>query len=331
MVLNIKKTLTVFSVMSCFATASLFGEVSNAKTNTPYAVPPAKNPSSEDSMNFYIGASYTYWAPYQENTAVASSVGSATIVGGVIVPAFTAQSGFKVCLGANTTHDGWMVGLNYAWFNNQPSLKTATVVTTPYTSFFPSAADELYVAFETQFQNQFNRIDAQLDRQFYAGHYFAFRPWLGLLAAWDQQYIHIHQTTTLDDIEVVSEHQNWWGIGPYAGGEGSFYFTDDFSGYISSGLAMLLSNHKVTSGALNVDANHVTTGVLSNMYVEYNNMEPMLEASLGVRWNGTWPNWGLCIDLAWETQTYFSHANINEVAAGSYSMQGLTLGAKVSF
>ena len=328
---KIKQALTFSSMMSCFIATTLFGDSVNNKSNTSYATPKIKNPSEESPLNYYIGAYYTYWAPYVENSAVAYADGTAIIQGSQIFPDFTAQSGFKISAGANTRHDGWVLGLNYAWFNNQPSLKTTHLSNLDYISYFPSSPTTLYNAFETQFKNQFNRIDAQLDWSFFSGQYFTFRRWLGILAAWDQESLNVYQTTTTDQIQAVNVDQNWWGIGPYTGGEGAFYFTNTFCGFISSGVGMLLTNHKVTTGSLNVDSNHVTTAVLSNMFTEYNNMEPMLEASLGVRWEETWPNWGLCIDLTWETQTYFSHIFLSQVSAGNYSMQGLTLGATISF
>ncbi len=330
---KIKNTLAVFSIMSCFTATSLYGAPANDPSNTQYAVPPAKNPYGEDSLNFYLGVYYTYWVPYQENTDVAMNLGSATVQGGVITPVITGQSGFKLSAGANTTYDGWMVRMNYAWFYNKPSLSQAPVVGSDYFSHFPIMPGTYYDSFKTQFQNQFNRIDAQLDRQFYAGNYIALRPWLGLLIAWDEEYLHVYQTTTppTPQIQEISEHQLWCGVGPYAGAEGSFYFTDEFCGFISSGVGMLLSNHQMTAGAFNVASNLTRTSVLSNMFEEFNDMEPMLEASLGIRWDGAWPNWGLCVDLSWETQTYFNHARLSQVGTGNYSMQGLTLGARVSF
>ena len=331
---KLNKFLTLFTLSSCLIATSIFAENSNDKSTAQFAVPPAKNPSGEEALNFYIGAYYTYWVPYQTNTNIAVSLGTGSVQGGAISPAMNARSGFKVSAGANTTYDDWMVRLNYAWFYNEPDLAAATLVNTFYYSLFPTsiAGDDEYYAFSSQFQNQFNRIDAQLDRQFFAGNHFVFRPWLGLLAAWDQEYLHVYQTNLDSQIEKVQTHQLWWGIGPYAGAEGSFYFTDEFCGFVSSGLAMLLSNHQITAGSFDVNSSLNPTGVVHlNAFNEYNDMEPMFEATLGLRWDANWPTWGLCIDLAWEAQTYLNHARFSAEGLGDYSMQGLTVGAKVSF
>ncbi len=323
----LKKKLALFLLTNCYMAPSLFAE---------NAVPLGTHSLEQNAPNFSISAFYTYWVPYQDVINVAITSGSATVQGGVIAPAMNGQSGFKLNACASTTHDGWMVRLNYAWFNNQPSLEEAAVASTPYISYYGLLPLPLYNAFSTCFQNQFNRIDSQLDREFFAGNYFVFRPWLGLLAAWDQEYLNIFQTTpdvvgSSNFTEEIKIHQNWWGIGPYAGCVGSYYFTNEFCGYISSGLGMLLSNHKITTTYFNTNSSVIPIGRFAGNFNEYNNMEPMLEASLGVRWEKMWTTWGLSLDLSWETQTYFSHANLTQQGTGNYSMQGLTAGLIVSF
>jgi hypothetical protein len=205
--------------------------------------------------------------------------------------------------------------------------------------------DETLVAsilgLETKFKNQFNRIDATLDRAFHAGHYLTFRPFMGLLGAWDSQNLYTNAQTDAvaiafdDDTQSYRSSQNWWGIGPYGGLESSYYFTNDWALFLSSGVSMLLSNHNVSAKSYTW-TNSTTVGAYEfNNKQNVNSVEPMLETSLGLRWDMNWPNeCALRLELAWEIQTYFAHSGLQVFPSDeltNYSMQGLTLGLRVNF
>jgi hypothetical protein len=332
---KLKKFLPLFALASCLSVTSVFADDTNTMTpKAQYSVAPAKNPGGDDALAFFIQAAYTYWVPYQEGNNIAFSGNAANAEpGNVIRPNVTGVSGFKVGIGANTMHDGWMVALNYAWFYNPATLQYNSLQTEGgYLPTYDSTEVDTLSPIQSQWKTQFNRIDGQLDRTFYAGHYLTFRPWLGLLGAWETQNLNLVQNANGSTVQTdtVNWEQSWWGIGPYAGTEGAFYFTNEWALYITSGASLLLSNHSLTQYELQGG------GLSYNLKDNFYNVEPMIESMLGLRWDSFWTDWALCIDLAWDMQTYFSHngfQNYNNPMGvmGNYSMQGLTASVKVSF
>ncbi len=353
---NLKRMLPIFAVAAMTATTAVFAYDNDMqKEKTTHAVPPPVNAHGEDALSFFVGAAYTYWVPYEGGTNVAIAEGAndsealtTSTPGTVVSPAFNGVSGFKVGLGANTHHDGWVVALNYTWFYHAPGMKDSGVALTQTGSSgtFNSAwsnDDISYNTIASQFHMQFNRIDACLDRAFYAGHYLAFRPWIGLLGAWDSQALNSNGTFAASSIsplttatsDQIRMNQSWWGIGPYAGVDCTYYFANEFGLFLSSGVAMMLNNYNVNERQ---DYYLATTnlGTNYNIATEFNNVAPMLEGTLGLRWDSFWTEWALRLELGWELQTYFAHNGYTGVVApqgvrGQYSMQGLTAVARVNF
>lgn len=337
---NLKKILPFFVLAGAALTAPAFAYDEDHEGNhnkTQHAVPPAQYPGGEDALSFFVGASYTYWVPYQTGMNVAFTNGSSSITGNIIRPSLDGRSGFKVELGANTHHDGWCGHVSYTWFWFDQKLKSrTTLVSTNYFSPF----DDQNVAYngaETQYKQQFNRIHGALDRAFYAGHYLAFRPWIGLLGAWEDQSLNFNMTqqANTSNTDQFRLRQNWWAVGPYSGVDCTYYLTNEWGLFLSAGGAMLYAEHKVDDDRNTLAAGSVT-GTDHNIHTAFYNVEPMMETQMGLRWDSFWTDWALRIELAWELQTYFSHngmLGVDEITGqmGDFSLQGLTLGLRVYF
>jgi len=355
---NLKRMLPIFAVAAMSATTTVFAYDNDMQAQkTTHAVPPPVNAHGEDALSFFVGAAYTYWAPYEGGTNVAIAEGAtsedvlSTQTGTIVSPAMNAVSGFKVGLGANTHHDNWVVALNYTWFYHAPGMKDSGVpsaLTDTNGNFYSVWSDDgiSYDTLASQFHMQFNRIDACLDRAFYAGHYLAFRPWIGLLGAWDSQALNTNATfdagnntdLTTATATQIRMNQKWWGIGPYAGVDCTYYFANEFGLFLSSGAAMMLNNYDVNEGQNYFTTTTSTTSLGSeyNFSNTFNNVAPMMEAVMGLRWDSFWTEWALRLELGWELQTYFAHNGYNGVVdargvRGQYSMQGLTAVARVNF
>ncbi|MCH9811563.1 hypothetical protein K0U07_02225 [bacterium] len=333
---NLRRLLSLSVLAACtFAPAYAYDNKEDHKHNMQHAVPPGQYPGGDESLDFFVGASYTYWVPYQTGMVIGQGRTSSASQGNTAAPSTDGASGFKVMLGANTQHDAWNVQLEYTWFYRSPGFSTNKLKNTVH---FTPTFDELtprYSSLESRFQNQFNRIDGMVDRSFYAGHYLAFRPWLGLLGAFDYQDLDYNATTTEGTDLRARFHQDWWGIGPYAGAEATFYFTNDWGLFISTGASLLLSNHDVRQRLGTWDGTTLSPTIINNSD-NFNNVEPMVEAKLGLRWDSNWTDWALRIDVAWELQTYFNHNGFLPYYSpvgvnGDYSMQGLTVGVRVNF
>ncbi len=336
-----RKLITLFALTHCYFSSGLFATEANTQ-KVPYAVAPAKNPVGDDTLPFYIQGAYTFWVPYQEglNIAYSGNNAPANNPGNIIRPIIEGANGFKVGLGANTMHDGWMIRLNYAWFNNSPQQTANTLDPADiYAATFETSSNS-YSAISSKWTGQFNRVDAKLDRSFFAGHYLTLCPWLGLLGTWETQNLSMTEIGDDGNSVAVSEEvrwqQNWWGIGPYAGCEASYFFTDAWALYISSGASLLVVNHELYQKEYDTLPIDPALAYSFNQVDNFYNVEPMIETSLGLRWESAWTNCSLCIDLSWELQTYFSHNGFQAFfgpmgVMGNYSMQGATASAKISF
>jgi hypothetical protein len=356
------KKITAMFALGCCVTASIFANDTAPQTavtaETPKATEvgvsqassapkkehrynmedktPASNPSAKkDNPSFFVRAAYTFWAPYNSGLAVAFGNGTTSVRGNTLSPATNTVSGFKVATGMKTMHDGWNARANYTWFYHNPKFKNLNA-SPDYTYNSFDVNNAIISSIESKYYVQFNRVDASVSRSYSIAKSVTLNPWLGLLSAWDKQYINTDSISSSEanPNETANRQikQDWWGIGPYAGGEISYGFTDSLGLYISSGAAILLAEHK---SYINAAASSHPELVTNNLDKRYG-VEPALETSFGVRWGSSWENFGISINLAWEMQSYFEHISFSNSAnliqnATIYSMQGLTLGAEVSF
>ncbi len=391
---NLKKLLPLLGVVCLSMTQAFADDYSSSSTDATCAkmksaVPPGVNCPCDDGPNVYVNAAYTLWTARQEGLAAGYAnnfltydlLPDVTLVsppaaGSTSYPDWKLRSGFKVGLGAYLDHDCWDLGLEYTWFwnkNNGYSGVTSTVDVTysavPSTSGAVSPLWQAGAGFtvgsttlgwdtiNSQWNNWFNRIDAELGRAFYVGHYLSFRPFIGLLGAWEEQSFNIqhHSLSTTAGVNVrpdilytVNNHQKWWGIGPYMGFDTAFIFTNDscneWSLFMDSGVALPWGHYQTSSYQTWVQGpgSALPAGldvVLANNNSSIWNVAPMLELALGLRWETTWSDcneWSFMLQAAWEEQVWLGHnlmsvLNVGNGGGNSYTMQGLTLKAQLDF
>ncbi|MCH9621892.1 MAG: hypothetical protein S4CHLAM20_13230 [Chlamydiia bacterium] len=307
-----------------------------------YAVPPPQYPSYDGAMIFFVNAAYTLWKPYQAemillNTNVTSNAKPASW----IRPYTQLQSGFKVGAGVNTTHDGWKAQVEYTWFYNHPNMRSASLSEyITYYTIWSNTIDRQASAISSQFTNYFNRIDLTLDRTFYIGNYVSLCPWIGLLGAWEEQKFTIFTTpvVTPENIERTYQTMNWWALGPYGGFDSSYYCFDEWAIFFCGGGSINLATHYTSKYETRDNASNP---VITNTKTKITRIEPMLETSIGIRWDTFGRDWGLRVQAGWELQYWFDHntfiQGVGNAPAnpysfnGSYSMQGLTVLMRVNF
>lgn len=366
---NLKKALSIFGVV-CFSMASLSAGTYDHKDDdmrdhhTKSAVPPATQPG-EDSPCVFITADYTYWVARQGGLAYVVSNDYTTTAAGVtsrprgqvFYPNWKGRSGFKVGLGCYLNHDGWDLYAQYTWFYNrqQRNKYGGNANFTAGQGFGTWWIDELTAGSghitdqvaqaNTFWANWFNRVDLQLARSHYAGHYLQMRPYLGLLGAWDEQWYNIRykEATTDTRWDTWTNNQKWWGIGPWGGCCNAFMFPmgdsqTHWSLFMDMGIALPWSKAQADLRLQNAD----TASMLNAAYTRdtYWTIEPMMEMALGLRWETWWTegmNWNFMLQAAWEQQVWFDHNHMIPIGHqatggyGNYIMQGLTIKAKVGF
>jgi hypothetical protein len=325
-----------FILLSCLSLVASFKMFASSDS-----VPSAPYPTGDDQLTFFVGAAYTFWQPSQGATNLAYSSGTSTVSGQVYAPSFDAQSGFKVCLGANVDHDSWNLIAQYTWFYNNPSMKVIGLPLDASSIVSNLGSQGEIFGLQGRFKNQFNRIDAILDRPFYSGQYLALRPFIGLLGAWDTQ--NFQSDTQADGVTITFDRntqsnrnsQLWWGVGPYSGIKSSYYLIKEWAICFSSGVALLYTGHNVHEESNTYgDMTPLAASQEFNIKESLNAVEPVVESSLGLSWEPHWKDFALRLELAWELQYYFGHSGFEMFPVRvleDYSMQGLTVGLTANF
>lgn len=342
---NLKKLLLLLGVV-CFSITSLsaatYNQANDQTDNSDMmrsAVPPAKY-SDENNLRCFISADYTFWTARQDgflfgvDNYYASGVAS-PIQGSGYYPNWYGNSGFKVGLGAFLNHDGWDLAAEYTWFSNQNSPIITATVTSGQGLLLPSYAT--FTTLGSQWSNQFNRIDLDMGRSFWAGHYLTLRPFAGLMGGWETQNLTVESAALVGGINALNtESQKWWGIGPYTGLDATFVFpsgmeSNEFGIFLNSGFALPWSRYKVS-----VVNQRRAPGQPTQIYTQLNiyTSTPMIEMSIGVDWESWWNDHSRCFALsaAWENQVYFLHNQFLSASDnGNMILQGLTVKALFAF
>lgn len=345
MFLHQKKTIFFLTLLSTCYAPCIFAEeeppqeveIEQAKVvekeNAPlYALPPAKQQQGDCAYPFFLGMSYTFWSPYETGINIAYPIGNTEKAGNYIQPNTYGVSGFKVTGGTQTHHDEFNTRFCYTWFNHHPGYSTKQLdpeLLYEYPFFELSASS--YYQIKSQYRIQFNRMDGILDKEIFTGHYITYRPWLGLLGAWDTEHLNAYgkEADLPDESSSQQMRQYWWGVGPYAGIETRCFFTENFGINIQAGTALLYAQHRLKSNNVKRVSGASIQEVVNIQNFDFYNTEPMMEGLLGVFWEENWKNFGVKINIAWELQTYFKHNGFSKYYSpagilGNYSMQGLT-------
>lgn len=337
----------------------------------------------------FVSAAYTLWTAREAGLAVADSNYYEPPVDGPTrgctwYPQWRLRSGFKVDVGIYLDHDCWDAVIEYTWFynwNNRKhpiSLNNACAPGKLYSTWSvcecpcddglvpPCVISDLTTVVldcaSRKWDNWLNRIDGQLGRTFYFGHFSTLRPFLGILGAWDEQRFNFDYTVACNGHQYEwRNQQKWWGVGPYGGFEPSFIFPPGdacnmWSIFLDSGLAMLWSHFQADQRLLlPIPSTNTTTAPSPcspcdpckpckpcfNTQAWYQDcfwtITPMLELALGIRWE-TWMecDWYFLVQAAWETQCYFEHNHFRPMGYpqqghGNLTLQGFTLKARFGF
>lgn len=327
----------------------------------------------------YFSAAYTLWTSREDSLAVSSGAFSAldylTLAEvpqqHVTYPQWKACSGFKVAAGSFFGHDGWEVMLQYTWFYNLNNRNKHNHWTDPLiVNFQYPALVDLYAMDSTDFgnpehsslssasyvwNNQFNRFDLILGRNFFAGHYLLMKPFVGFMGWIDFQVLRATYRTQ-DNITpdrqqpgfqtfCAKEVQNSWGVGPYIGTRIEFLFYSDecnqFGLFGDMGAALPWATFYTKIENIYACNTHIDTEHDPTKNLNVRNQQAlttfMVEVALGFRWT-VWicDEYLFGIQVAWENQLYrnYNHMYIPTSAPqglgmGEFVLQGLT--AKITF
>lgn len=299
------------------------------------------------SMVFSFSASYTLWAPYQNGLIIATANTPTTPLldlapGNSLVPATHLCSGLKVVFEKCSFYEDWTAGISYVWFNNPNNLSSKGFNTNDYynSPWIEDTYQDIYFI-ESSFSNQFNEVRAKLYKPLAFAPNFILSPWICFVGAWDTQKLHanIDYEGSLSNFYLftMKNKQLWWCVGPGSGAEITFKTPWYVSLYLSAGGSLNLAKHMIYQTSNQTDLfSSSTVHALLNTEAFIWKVAPMIESSLGLRFDYSFSKTAIFLKSSWDLQTWFSHNGFitktnRQGTFSSYSMQGLTLSAGCYF
>lgn len=270
-----------------------------------------------NKTGFYFAGSFIYWNSSFSDMVISSRLQNPGVYSQKQKKIYLDSQydpGFKLGAGVNFHRDVWDIFLNWTWlqsdFNETKSTDTPKLST--MLESVVALGDLVGTAekFKAHWDFDFDTLDLEVGRKFYISKYIAFRPYVGLKAAW------INYKLKMSYFNVVDYHgapylsaprsefkDHMWGIGPRIGlntrwvlGHCNVGFLANFSGSIIwEDFQPLSKTHFV-----NPDG---TTPAISRITAHEQDLNPVVEVFLGF-------DWGRCFNQ----KVYFN------IAAG-YEMQ----------
>ena len=307
-----------------------------------------KHTPDYDCTNYYVTVDYILWIaqPGQVGTTYNCGVDGfypmIPVSTQLLYPAYKPRSGFKI--GAGTfldTESLQLYGEYTLFYNNQDKGKYDDRPHADWNYAFSST--------KNFYSNIFQRVDGILIREMCLGKHLTATPAAGLLFAIDEQWIggilqeFRRDFPTVQDDTKINNYQKWWGIGPYIKVDSEAYlFCDDcpsnFAFTYGAGAALPWSRyqwHIFVRQPLYTALQNSGSNVKNTLWA----MSPMVEMSLGMKWETVWGSEHqryFSLKAAWENQIWLSHTYISTEQqllsrAKNYIMQGLTVSAKLDF
>ena len=293
-----------------------------------------------DELGFIVSADFIYWTVRQDGQFYSvSGVGTNTNKGSVHELDWRWQPGFKVALGLNLPHDDWDLLAEYTWIYSKASGRTQQdAATSTLTSYWAvNGAVAFLQNARASWGNHFNNIDLELGKNTQLSPYFNLRLHAGLKGSWINQNYNVRYTTITGDLQHLKQDHDFWGVGPRAGIDTTWYFVKHFSFFGDLAVSLLWSQFNLDRKETVTTAGVFT--VVFNTGVSPHTFEPVIELFAGFRWDtglGDNDKYHCTIEAGWENQIWIlQNQYIKRMPetdhAGNLVLQGLTVKAKFEF
>jgi hypothetical protein len=275
------------------------------------------------------------------------------------------KPGFRLGIGWNSDYDRWDLGADWTYYTNHASVTKVrndlTVGEPGYDGYYP-----MWPVANTNFQNLFapyqvleagwhlwqNVFNLDLGRAYSITRHISFKPHWGASGAILKQKFHDLFSVPLNPrgtIETVSQSEfhgknQWWGIGPRVGVEGSWHLGAGLSILANTSAALYYGQSKVRFHSKQIYAPSGSTSVNRKFNDAFYQLVPNLQLFLGLGW-GTCLNCDevfLGIDAGWETNYWWNQCNLPVAVTGytaplpsvgnqPVTMEGLTLNIHIDY
>ncbi|MBP9841888.1 MAG: MOMP family protein [Simkaniaceae bacterium] len=345
-----KRILTSLALCasSLFADAPSSPPPAGAKTPSR-EITPCAGPRVTAGWDMFITADFIYWTTRVDGLGSVMSgfnPSSGSGSGKVFNPNWQWNPGFKVGIGNNLWHDGWDTFLDFTWIESHASRAAEDLTLFPMWNIanqYITPTTGLVFASDVDWSFWMNWFDLELGRNCFLSEYLKLRPFMGLKIAFGMQKYQLQYTRQIDinfqAKDTMSNNFHYFGIGPRAGLNSAWQFSEAWSLYGDFALSLLWSQFRAQrrdeARTMPFSQNPGVFGLRTKNQV--NTCKPVLELGLGLRWE-TWfseDDYHFLIQAGWEEQIWISYNQIlklnEEAAHGDLITQGLTVHFRFDF
>jgi len=304
--------------------------------------------------SFTIGGDWLYWKTQETKLEYGASI-EQTFDGlkedrdsKILKPKFQYDSGLRIFADYSTCDTLWKFSAIYSYMPSDASdYFTATSPSGNFASLlnvnfnFPilnliSTTQYLYSSMNSKWNSTVNYFDFDASRKFQICSNLELLPHAGIRALWSNQTLHLNGTasdvsiTNPKDLSFTSKlSNNISAFGLEGGLNICWKICRNFSLIGNVGGSLLYANIH-TSGQLDILYDDGTS--LTPHYRDRDQYGiPMFDAFIGFEYKGCLCRVDYNIHLGWEEHTIFNTNTLSINGSGNYTLQGLTLGAALSF
>lgn len=323
-----------------------------------------KNP-----WDVFLTGDYIYWAWQQEIMQVGTmiepiSLGSSAFLNGttdIVLQTPGYASGFQLGLGGNLRGmDNWNIHADYTWYKNTDSLHTVAsstqnlAVSPTLIKHVNGATPGVLISdnITTTAELMYNAVDLVFERPFYLGRKLTANFIAGFQALWisekftgngsDLSFVGTNSliVNRLDGSFSSETKQKSWGLGPKFGFDSNWLLGSGIKIMSKASLSALYTSYITLSSSL--------TGVVSDISLanltisqsdNYNTVNPVAEASLGLGWGSYLYNNNFHFDISasYDFKVFWNQNVVNAVllessgSPGNMSLRGLNVQVRFDF
>ncbi|MDE3055164.1 MAG: hypothetical protein KGI80_00485 [Verrucomicrobiota bacterium] len=204
-----------------------------------YNAPAEINIGMQGEIDFFVGGSFIYWQPLQDNLPIATilsnytgplsaSVTATTVSLDSLQMNFQYKPGFQVIAGMNLQDDNWVGYAEYTRFYGSHSTSSSGIAGNAMFLKNGSSETSVFANTTSNFTCDLNFVDLMLERVYYVGKNLVMHSAYGARGAWIMESLHntfsdahaltIDVAITNDSVNQVQRVHSW-EIGPRGGVE----------------------------------------------------------------------------------------------------------------
>ena len=282
--------------------------------------------------------------------------------------------GFRTGIGYQIPHGRWDTYFNYTWFRDKAKGKASAGGSKLLPNFSSAAANTQSISAQpgvygtstptvlkakAHWDLYLNVLDWELGKTFVPGHWFSFRPFASIKAAWIHQQYDIDyfgfQNNTYD--LFVKMKNNYWGVGPRGGFNSQFWICKGFSIYANTAVSLIYGKFNIRHDEDRKTLSNSTSTDIANLSDRYAAGRAVTDLQIGLKWDTSFckskkagrceckkPKESMHFSLAagWEQHMFFGQGEfmhfIDPSNAGHFnqthddlSVQGGTISARLDF